>query len=391
MMNEDTKNYSAEQMSRELQKLGSSINVSSSLDGITFSVQSLKKNVDATLRLLEEKMFNPKFTEDAFSRIKKQTMEGFKIAKTQPAVVASAVFAKVNYGDKHILGVAEDGDEETVKTFTLQDIQSYYDNYMTSQGVNVVVVGDIKEEQIFPKLSFLNKLPNKKINLPAIAATPEVDKTKVYMVDVPKAAQTEFRVGYTTGLTFDATGEYYRTRLMNYALGGSFNSRLNLNLREDKGWTYGARSAYNASKYTGEFEFSAGIKANATDSALGEVMKELNDYAHSGITEDEINFMKNSLGQRDALLYETGIQKAGFIGRMLEYNLPADYVDQQNKILAGITKSEIDALAKKWVKPEKMNILLVGDKIKVLDGVKKMGYEIVELDTDGKVKGQKAF
>jgi len=391
MMNEDTKNYSAEQMSRELQKLGSSINVTSSLDGITFSVQSLKKNVNATLRLLEEKMFNPKFTEDAFSRIKKQTMEGFKIAKTQPAVVASAVFAKVNYGDKHILGVAEDGDEETVKNFTLQDIQSYYDNYMTSQGVNVVIVGDIKEDEIFPKLSFLNKLPNKKIDIPSIAATPEVDKTKVYMVDVPKAAQTEFRVGYTTGLMFDATGEYYRTRLMNYALGGSFNSRLNLNLREDKGWTYGARSAYNASKYAGEFEFSAGIKANATDSALSEVMKDLQNYAHSGITDDEINFMKNSLGQRDALLYETGFQKAGFIGRMLEYNLPADYVDQQNKILAGITKSEIDALAKKWIKPEKMNILLVGDKIKVLDGVKKLGYEIVELDTDGKVKGQKAF
>jgi len=124
---------------------------------------------------------------------------------------------------------------------------------------------------------------------------------------------------------------------------------------------------------------------------LTEVMNDLRDYAHSGITEDEINFMKSSLGQRDALLYETGLQKAGFIGRMLEYNLPADYVDQQNKILAGITKSEIDALAKKWIKPEKMNILLVGDKIKVLDGVKKLGYEIVELDTDGKVKGQKAF
>lgn len=391
MMNEDTKNYTAEQMSFELQKLGSSINVSSSLDGITFSVQTLKKNIDPTLKLLEERLFNPKFTEDAFTRIKKQTMEGFKIAKTQPSVVASAVFAKVNYGDKHILGKAEDGDEETVKNFTVQDIQSYYDNYMTSQGVNVVVVGDIKEGDIFPKLSFLNKLPNKKINIPSIAATPEVDKTKVYMVDIPKAAQTEFRVGYTTGLTYDATGEYYRTRLMNYALGGSFNSRLNLNLREDKGWTYGARSAYNATKYTGEFEFSSGIKAGATDSALTEVMKELRDYAASGITEDELNFMKSSLGQRDALNYETGFQKAGFIRQILEYNLPADYIDQQNKILAGITKPEIDAMAKKWIKTEKMNILLVGDKAKVFDGVKKMGYEIVELDTDGKKKEQKAF
>ena len=92
------------------------------------------------------------------------------------------------------------------------------------------------------------------------------------------------------------------------------------------------------------------LKADATDSALKEVMKELKDYATTGITEDEITFMKNSLGQRDALSYETGFQKAGFIGQILEYNLPADYVDQQNKILAKMTKAEIDALAKKWIK-----------------------------------------
>ena len=386
MMNEDTKNYTAEQLSRELQKLGSSVNVSSGLDGITFSVQTLKKNVDATLRLLEERMFNPKFTEQAFTRIKKQVMEGFKMAKTQPAQVASAVFAKVNYGDKHILGISEDGSEETVDKMTVQDIQWYYDNYMTSQGVNVVVVGDITEQEVLPKLSFLTRLPNKKITLPSIPDPQPIDKTQVYMVDVPKAAQTEFRVGYVTDLPWDATGEAYRARLMNYTLGGSFNSRVNMNLREDKGWTYGARSAMNQDKYGGTFEFSAGIKASATDSALSEVINELKDYASNGITAEELGFMKSSLGQRDALTYETGFQKASFIGRILEYNLPADYVDQQNKILANMTKEEIDALAKKWIDPAKMNILLVGDKAKVLEGVKRLGYPIVELDADGKRK-----
>jgi len=178
---------------------------------------------------------------------------------------------------------------------------------------------------------------------------------------------------------------------MNYALGGGFNGRLNINLREDKGWTYGARSAFTTDKYSGEFEFSSGIKAGATDSALSEVMKELKNYSTTGITEDEITFMKSSLGQRDALSYETGFQKANFIGQILEYNLPADFVDQQNKILSGMTKAEIDALAKKWINPSKMNILLVGDKAKTEEGVKKLGYPIVELDADGKVKGAKAF
>jgi len=236
MMTEDTKNYTAEEMSKELQKLGSSITVFSGNDIVTFQVQSQKKNLDPTLKLLQERMFNPKFTQIAFDRIKKQNLEYFKVAKTQPVSVANDVFAKVNYGSNHILGTSGDGNEQTVGAFTLADIQYYYDNYMTSQGTEVVVVGDISEEEILPKLSFLNSLPNKKIDIPTIAAAPAVEKTKVYLVDIPKSAQTEFRVGYVTGLKYDATGEYFKAGLMNYAFGGTFNSRVNMNLREDKGW-----------------------------------------------------------------------------------------------------------------------------------------------------------
>ena len=122
-----------------------------------------------------------------------------------------------------------------------------------------------------------------------------------------------------------------------------------------------------------------------------EVMKEISNYAANGIKADELAFMKNSLGQRDARSYETGFQKAAFIGRILNYNLPANYVDQQNKILAKITKAEIDAVAKNMLHPDKMNILLVGDKIKILPGVKKLGYDIIELDADGKKVEKKAF
>ncbi|MGI8634208.1 MAG: insulinase family protein, partial [Segetibacter sp.] len=111
----------------------------------------------------------------------------------------------------------------------------------------VVVVGDIKENEILPQLAFLNQLPNKKVTIPTMSAKGvEVAKTKIYLVDVPNAAQTEFRIGYVTATPYDATGNYYRSYLTNYPLGGAFNSRLNLNLREEKGWTYGARSGYDA-------------------------------------------------------------------------------------------------------------------------------------------------
>ena len=385
MMNEDTKKYTAEQMSVELQKLGSTINIFSSFDGTVFNVQSLKKNLNKTLELLEERMLNPNFTQTSFSRLQKQAIEGFKQTKSQPSAIADDVFDKLNFGNS-ILGMSSNGTEATIKSLTLKDVQDFYNNNLTSQNARVVVVGDVKENEILPQLSFLNKLPNKNIKYATPVKAALIDKTKIYLVDVPKAAQTEFRVGTPTNLLYDATGEFYKLGLVNYSIGGDFNSRLNLNLRENKGWTYGARSSFSGNEYSGDYTFSSGIRADATDSALIEVIKEIKNYAATGITEDELAFMKMAIGQRDALAYETGGQKAGFVGRILQYNLPANFVTTQSDILKNMKKAELDALAKKWLDINKMNILLVGDKAKILPGLQKMGYEIVELDVDGNKK-----
>ncbi len=385
MLNEDTKKYTAEQMAVELQKLGSNININASLDGTIFSVQSLKKNVGKTLELLEERMFNPNFAQASFTRLQKQAMEGFKQAKSQPSTIANDIYAKLNYGNT-VLGKSDNGTETTIKSLTLKDVEDFYANNFTSQNARVVIVGDVNEADIMTQLSFLNKLPNKKVGVEIPAKAASISKTIIYLVDVPKAAQTEFRVGMPTNKLYDATGEYYKLGLLNYSLGGDFNSRLNINLREAKGWTYGARSSFSSNEYAGYFTFSSGIRADATDSALVEVIKEIKNYAEKGITEDELSFMKMAIGQRDALAYETGNQKAGFVGRILQYDLPANFATQQNAILKNIKKAELDALAKKWLDVNKMNILLVGDKVKILPGLQKLGYEIVELDLDGNKK-----
>ena len=383
LMNEDTKNYTSEQFSNELEKLGSSVSVNDAEDGIVFTIQTLKKNVDKTIALLEERMLNPVFKEDVFNRTKRQIIQRLQNSKTQPAGVATDVYERLSYGSNNILGVPTGGTVETIGNIAFADIQNYYDNYITAEEGKVIVVGDIKQSEILPKLAFLNKLPNRTFSLPTPAAAPVIEKTRIYLVNIPKAAQTEFRVGAVTGLKYDATGEFYKAGITNYALGGAFNSRLNMNLREDKGWTYGARSGFSGNKYTGAFTFSSGIKAGATDSALYEVMKELKAYAATGTTNEEIAFTKSSIGQSDARNYETGIQKAAFIGRILTYNLPADFVTQQNTILKNIGKKDIDAIAKKYLDVNKMNILLVGDKQLILPGLKRLGYDIVELDVDG--------
>jgi len=385
MLNEDTQKHTAEQMQLELQKIGSSVTVNSSLDAMTFSVQSLTKNLDRTLELLQERMLQPKFTQDAFNRLQKQSVEGFKQRKAQPAAIASDIYNRLTFGD-NIIGLSQSGTEKTVKRLTLADVENYYATNMTSKGVNVVVVGAVTREEILPKLDFLKKLPAKDIKLPAVSNFPAVNTSRIFLVDVPKAAQSEFRVGAATGLKYDATGEYYKAGLMNYPLGGAFNSRINLNLREDKGWTYGARSGFSGDKYAGEFSFSSGIRANATDSALTEVMKELTTYATSGIRPDELAFMKQAIGQRDALRYETGFQKAGFIRNILYYGLPDDFTRQQAKILNGLTAADINKLSAKWIRPDRLNILVVGDKEKILPGLKRFPYDIIELDADGNFK-----
>jgi zinc protease len=386
MLNEDTKNYTAEQISVALQKLGSNISVSNNFDGIRFNIQCLKKNVDATLDLFKERILNPKFTETAFKRIQKQALESFKQSKSQPSTIANNVFSKIIHGADNILGMNDNGTEYTIKNLTLADVENYYSTYLTSNRTKIVIVGDITEEVIMPKLSFLNQLPNN--NLPYAKPTLNYkdEKTVIYLVDVPKAAQTEFRIGKAVDMKYDLIGEYYQSDLMNYVFGGNFNSRLNLNLREDKGWTYGARSSFSGDKYGIDFIFSSGIKANATDSALSEVLKEMDNYSKNGITTDEMNFMKSALGQRDALQYETPGQKSGFVSKLLEYNLEGSFIKSQNNILKDISKTQIDELAKKWIQSNKMNILLVGDKEKILPGLKKFGFDIIELDSDGNMK-----
>jgi zinc protease len=383
MMNEDTKYKTGEEISLELEKLGSSISVNNTTDAIVFSIQSLSKNLFKTLDILKEKMLEPKFTEEAFDRIKKQLLANIRNSKSQASSVAGVAFAKLNYGGNNILGLPDYGTEETLKNISLSDIQNYYNNFISSNGANVVIVGDVKESDILPKLSFLNQLPTKPIALPVLPTAPKIEKAKIYVVNIPHAAQTEFRVGYVTGLKYDAAGDFYKATLANYNLGGGFNGRLNIRLREDKGWTYGARSGFTGDPYTGTFYFSSGIRANATDSALAEVLSLMKNYNTSGPDKDEVIFMKSSIGQSDARNYETGMQKAAFISRILKYNLPANFVEQQTQILNNISADEIDALAKKHFDINQMNILLVGDTNLFLPGLKDFGYDIVELDTDG--------
>lgn len=384
LMGEDTENYSGEELESELEKIGSSINVSAGNEEITVNVSSLTKNLDRTLELLEEVMFRPDFNEEEFNRRKFEQLESIANQVNVPTALANNQFDEVLYGKGHIMAIPSVGNAATVGAITLDDIMNFYAERFVPNITNLVIVGDVEQKDILPKLDFLKKWGKKDVTYPTEPATPGAGATKVYLVDKPGAAQSELRLGYLS-MPYDATGEYFRTYVMNFPLGGSFNSRVNLNLREEKGWTYGAFTRLGGTRHEGPYYASAGVKKEATDSAIVEFIREFKEYAEDGVTEDELEFTRKSIGQQDALKYEAGYQKAGFLSRILTYGLDRDFTKQQNAILQSMTKAEVDALARKHVDVNRMAIVVVGDKATIYEGLSKLPYpiEVVNFPLEG--------
>lgn len=383
LMMESTQKYSAEQISDKLSLLGSSIDIRPGVQDITVVITSLTKNLDATLEIAEQMIFHPKFDATEFDFVKNQQLQAINQQSTQATVIANNVYNRLLYGEGSIMSIPAIGTASSVSSITLDDVKAFYAKAIAPEVSNLVVVGDISKDLLLPKIQFLNTWKQTGVKLPVEEKIAATDKTKIFLVDKTNAPQSEIRIGYMA-MPYDATEEYYKSSLMNFALGGAFNSRINLNLREEKGYTYGARSWFSGTKYKGPFTASAGVRGNATDSSVVEFVKEIRNFANTGISDKELGFVKSSLGQADALKFETPAQKAGFLRRLVDYNLNPDYVEKQNKILKNITKEEINELAKKNLPIDKMIITVVGDKKSVLDGLSKLGYEVVEVDMDGK-------
>lgn len=382
MMNEGTVKFTAEEITEKLDRLGSSVSVGGDNENVVMYISSLTKNLDATIAIAEDILFNPRFAEADFERLKKNRLEAIASQATQAPTIAVNVYSKLLYGKEHIMSLPALGTKESVTTITLEDIKQFYQKRFSPGITRMVVVGDIEKDAAVAKLSFLEKW---KAGTAPVIKEPElplITKTKLYFVNKEKAAQSEIRVGYMA-MPYDATGTYYKSTIANYALGGAFNCRINLNLREKHGFTYGSRAGFHGSKFAGPYTGYAGVRTNATDSAVVELMKEIKLYADKGITQEELDFTKSSMGQSEALKYESLRQKAEFLGRIQEYGLPSNYTETQNAILKSITKEEVNAIAKKNLPYNKMVIVVVGDKAKVFDGLLKLGYEIIELDTEG--------
>lgn len=382
MIEQSSMKTSAEEIENKLDRLGSSVTVFANDEDFAISVQSTKANLKATLAIIEESFFEPKFDKEEFELEKKKQLDGIMSGMTNASVLAENAYRRILYGSNHIMGLPAEGTAETVESITLDDVKNYYAK-LNSSMLSIAVTGDASKEEIEKELAFLSRVKSGN-PLPAPSMdVPKIDKTKIYFVDKKNAAQSEIRIGYLA-LPYDYQGEYYKNNIMNYSFGGAFNSRINFLLRETKGWTYGTRSGFAGTKFAGPFTISGGFKANTTDSTLVEIFNELKKYTSDGINDDELAFTKNAIAQSDALKYESPMQKLGFIKRVLEYDLPKDYVATQTQILNQISKEKINEYAKKYLPYNNMVIVVVGDKAANLEKVKKLGFDVTEIDASGK-------
>ena len=376
MMNESTKTKDSEAISVALRKLGSSISFSSSGTETFMYIETMTKNLDATLILAKEKLFEPAFNAEDFKRVKKQTEEGLESMKKNAQYLASSSFQNKLFGETPFGRLPS---SKTIKKIKISDVQSYYDAFYSPSVASLVIVGDIDESTILPKLDFFKnwKVEDIKIPNPADFDFPEAQETQIFIIDKEGASQSNIFLGHTAD-NFDVAGDHFKSNIMNYPLGGGASGRLFLNLREDKGYTYGVYSFFRASEYTGAFTVFSSVKTEATDSALVEIFNELNAMTTSGVTADELASTKSSILNSEALEYESPGQKLGFLNKMLKHDLDESFIDVQTDVLNNITLDEINAIAKAKIHPEKMTIVIVGNKYLI-----KKKLQNLQSNTDG--------
>ena len=385
LLNEATTERTVEELSNELDKLGSSVSFGAGDTFSTMRIRTLTRNLDATMAIAMEKLLKPKFDQADFDRDQANALQGIKANKKEASATASTLFNKMMYGTDNPTAYPGTGTEESVSNITLDDVKAFYADHYSPQIASIVAVSDLNEAAMKKALDPLADWEGSDVPAATMKPFPELEAGTLYFVDKPDAAQSEIRIG-KRALPYDATGDYYKSTVMNYPLGGAFNSRINLNLREDKGYTYGARSFFSGNESGGWYRAGAGVRADATAASITEFVNEIEGYFADGATEEEVAFTQSSLGQSDARAYETPRQKLGFLSRMATYGLKADHVDEQADILANMTKADFDALAKSNLNLDEMIMIVVGDKAKVYDEVAALGFNMVEIDADGNPK-----
>ncbi|WP_018691741.1 M16 family metallopeptidase [Algicola sagamiensis] len=368
LMNESTRHYSTEAISDAIERHGASI--SFHVAGRTFGadLMVLSERFEPALVLFMEKMRNPAFEDVEFQKVKSQFIEQLQAAKLDPSAIASDAIRKLLYkGTRH--AIRDIGTTESLSKIQLKDVKQFYKQYVTPAHAQLIVVSNLEKEKVLRQLKPLEKWQGPSYSVKEEPQEHHSDGKTIYFIHKENASQSLIRF-VAPGPNFDFLGDYFKLSVVNYPLGGGFSSILNNRLRKDKGITYGANSYFVGGKTQGQFVVATDVQADKTKEALVDLMAILNQYVESGPTPEQIEMLKSAYLEKDALRFEAPGQKAMFLQDIFEYQPPKDFDVQQRDWIESLTVSQAASIANK-IPLEKAFIIVVGDKNKVLDDLKK--------------------
>jgi zinc protease len=373
LLDEGTKTRNALQISEDARNIGASIGTSSSFDGSFVSLNVLKRNLDKGLAQMTDLLLNPTFPKEELDRQKKTYLGRLLQEKKEPMSLASRAYAKFLYGAGHPYATTGSGTEEAIKALQPDDLKNFYlANYVPNNAA-VIVVGDITLADAKDK--FEKALKDWKpgtVNVKDVPDPKPLAATKIIIVDKPDAPQSVVIIGHPGIKRSDP--DYVACDVVNNTLGGTFGSRLNMNLREQKGYTYGAHSQFVGRRGVGPFLASAMVKTEVTDSAVTEFLKEIRGVAGSKpLTNDELKASKDNLVKGYPQDFETYNSLAGQLNSIFLYDLPADEWTTYVGKVTNVTGDMAVNIAKTHLHPDAMLIVIVGDREKIEPGLKKLG------------------
>jgi zinc protease len=386
MLSEGTATRDGEALSNALQLLGTSITASVASESGAIGFVATTWKFQPTLDILADMLTHSTFPAPALERIRAQRLVALTAAKAQPGAIARRVFPKIVYGPAHPFGQLPT--EETLKAITRDDVAAFAKNYFEPGRAAIVVVGDITPagakaavEKALASWPAGGSQPSF-----AYPPLPPPHPTTIYLVDKPGAAQSTFAIGNPGPPR--STPDYYAIEVMNMLLGGMFQSRLNANIREEKGLSYGVNSMFTFGRGPGPFRAGGDVISSKTDVALVEFMKELRGIQGSRpITDEEIQTSKASIVQSLPQMFGSVSSIGAAIGQLWLHGLPDDYYQQYGARADAVTKADMVRVAKQYIDLDHLSIVIVGDRATIEGPLKATGIApIVVLDIEGNRK-----
>ncbi|HEY7442624.1 MAG TPA: pitrilysin family protein [Vicinamibacterales bacterium] len=346
--------------------LGADLSTASSFDASSVRLEVPVARLGDALPLVADVAMRPAFPEKELERIRQERLTALLQARDDPASIIAAAFPRLVFGVTHRYGTTAVGMPETVKALSVDDLKSFHAAHYRPDNAALIVVGDVTTDEVMPLLGkAFGEWKNPQGPKPAVnlAPAPQLKARRVFLIDKPGAAQSQIRIGWI-GVS-RATPDYFPIEVANTILGGSFTSRLNQNLREEHGYAYGARSGFDMRLTPGPFLAAAGVQTDKTAEALKEFFIEL-DGMRKPIPIEELNKAKNYVALGFPSEFETTSDISRHLEEVLIYNLPDNYFSTFIPSVQAVTAEGVQSIVGKYIQPDKMAVVVVGD-LKVIE------------------------